>query len=282
MKRWACLVPILMLVWVVAASPQDPAPNIAKQPKMKISTSAELRKTLEVVIDLPDEFKQPVPFKLILKYVTDKVALTGGDFPIWVEPLTGDRDKDVTEDVVFFPPFVRRMSVDAVLRMCVSQLEQTVERPCVHLIRDGRIVITTVERNHPNRSLAQFAMVQYQATPIQRILDDLTDKYGVTIVVDSRSADVLTMPFSVRSNNDITVRGLLESIADSNDLRLVVDEHRVFLTSRASHLRRLRDRLEETELADKTRILVQGASPGNVPGAGGVGQSAPPTKLATP
>ena len=255
MKRWACLVPGLMLVWVVAASSQDPSGPKVSRPITKTPTTAELRKILEEVIELPDEFKQPVPFKLVLKYMVDKIAMKGGEFPFYIEVDTANGD--LFDENVYFPPFVGKMSADACLRHCASQLSrsQLVMSPCVHLVRDGRIVLTTLELIHPLHSLDQSVMVHYQAVPIQRIFDDMTDKFGVTIVVDSRSADVLTLPFTVKSNNDLSLRGLLESIADSNDLRLIVDEHRVFLTSRASHLRRLRDRLEEGELIEKTRFL---------------------------
>ena len=122
-------------------------------------------------------------------------------------------------------------------------------------MRDGFVLITECENAHAQVRLGESIKVRYQAAPIQRILDDMTDQFGITIVVDSGSANVLTLPFTVRSNNDLSLRGLLESIADSNDLRLIVDEHRVFLTSRASHLRRLRDRLEEAELGEKLRLL---------------------------
>ena len=252
MKRWACLVPMLILVWIVAsASSQDPPPAAPKADKApsRPPTSAEVRKTLDEIIEIPDEFKQPVPFRLVVKYITDKLAAKGLEFPIWIDGIS---DKDPFEETVVCPGFLRKMSVATVLRICLKQFPGP---PCAHYVLHGVIVIASSEIARRETGLNSQVDVLYRAAPIQRILDDMTDRFQVTIIVDSRCADVLNSPFSVRSGDDLTLRGLLESIADSHDLRLIVEEHRVFLTSRANHLRRLRDRVEEAELEKKLRLL---------------------------
>ena len=104
MKRWACLVTVPMLVWVVAASSQDPSGPKVSRPITKTPTTAELRKILEEVIELPDEFKQPVPFKLVLKYMVDKIAMKGGEFPFYIEVDTANGD--LFDENVYFPPLL--------------------------------------------------------------------------------------------------------------------------------------------------------------------------------
>ena len=57
--------------------------------------------------------------------------------------------------------------------------------------------------------------------------------------------------------------------ADSYDLKLIVDEHRVYLTTRENYLRQLRDRAEEEKIR-------------NVPGVGGVIMPEEPLLLPAP
>jgi hypothetical protein len=43
----------------------------------------------------------------------------------------------------------------------------------------------------------------------------------------------------------MSVRGILESIADTHDLKIIVDAHRVTVMPQTAYLKRLRDQAEE-------------------------------------
>ena len=42
-------------------------------------------KLLEETIEIPEEFKQPVPLRLVLKHFGDRLSSKGKEFPIWID-----------------------------------------------------------------------------------------------------------------------------------------------------------------------------------------------------
>ena len=58
---------------------------------------------------------------------------------------------------------------------------------------------------------------------------------------------------SLRAENDITARGILESWANMFDLKMLEDEDRVMLLPRVEYLKKLRAEAEEAKLANEIR-----------------------------
>lgn len=118
--------------------PDDPAGRAAANSTMKL---------LEDEIEIPEEFKQPVPFKLVLKLFGDKLAARGKDLPVWIDQNAFKEDAaeapELLESNVTFPPFLKRMQIATALRVALSQMPTN---NATYMIRRDYIEITTIDR----------------------------------------------------------------------------------------------------------------------------------------
>lgn len=118
--------------------PDDPAGRAA---------AASIQKLLEEEIDIPEEFKQPVPFRLVLGFFRDRLSARGKDLPVWIDQNAFKEDAaeapDLLEANITFPPFIRKMPIAIALRVALSQIPTN---NATYLIRRDYIEITTIDR----------------------------------------------------------------------------------------------------------------------------------------
>src|SRR6185369_12382742 len=99
--------------------------------------------------------------------------------------------------------------------------------------------------------LDQGIAIQFRDVPLRFAIEDLADRTGLTVMVDPRCGVGLSSSVTLQTQNDVSVRGILSSWADMFDLKLMINDHRVFLMPRAEYLKKLADQGEEVHLLKK-------------------------------
>src|SRR4051812_830670 len=82
----------LVLLAGAALSTQPDEPEVVQVKPLPPPTMASLRKSLEEPIDSPEEFKQPVPLRIVLKHYADLLSGKGQAFPIWINQAAFRRE----------------------------------------------------------------------------------------------------------------------------------------------------------------------------------------------
>lgn len=249
-----------------------PAPSVMVPAEKKPAppATAELRRVLGMTITIPAPRRLTV--KEVLDVLSEDIAARGQRLDIFVDHAAIKAQvpdlQNFFELEVNFPRESRHLTVQQALEQIASETSIGVD--VTYLLRQGRVEIVPVENTRIDYLLDRGAMIEFKDTPVSQALDELSDAAGLTIAVDPRcGSDVLSKPVSLRAGQDMSVRGVLECLADMNDLRLIIDEHRVFLTTEAQYLKRLRSRLEEAKLQHEVGPTV------TLPGAGSVGLGGP-------
>jgi tetratricopeptide (TPR) repeat protein len=106
-----------------------------------------LMKLLEENIDIPPEFKGiKIPFKTVLKYLTDVMQARGKDLEIGIDKQAfkdaNVEAADLLDQEIDFPAFMRRMPIAVLLRLTLSQ----VPGDATYIIRRNYLEITTSDR----------------------------------------------------------------------------------------------------------------------------------------
>jgi hypothetical protein len=242
------------VVWTQQPKPAEQEANERKKIRVP-ATPASLRRLLDMPIPIPEEFKQQVPLRLVFKYIEDQLGELGQTFPIWIDQNAFKEDAadagDLLDTNVTYPPFLRAPKLRTYLEIGLSQMPG---QNATYLVRGDYLEVTTNALANPAFRLDTPIAVDFRDEPIGRIIEQLSDMTGVSILLDDRLLDLTKKTTQLRSNGDISLRGALQTLADTYDLRLVVDEHRVFLTSQQHYLERLQARVAEAkahkELAD--------------------------------
>ena len=217
--------------------------------KLPLATSASLRHLLSERIEIPDEFRAgPVPLKFVLTHLVDRAALLKEPLPITFDRSAYkdlDADPCHTSDAsIEFPNHIRSMTFRQALELSVSQI------PCdsKYLIRDGLIVIVPGAAAKIDRLLNRTTTVEFRNKPLIAAFEELSDRIGVSIAVDPRCDDMNKKTVTLQTEQGMTARGVLESIADMNELKIVVTPHRVTVLPHAVYLKRLADQVQEAKL----------------------------------
>jgi hypothetical protein len=246
MKRPLTLASAVLVGCIVAMQ----VPRVSsgdKKEAQKQETSASLRRLMNEKFDIPDAFKAgPVPFKIVLKYLTDAANARGRELEIAVDQRAFDTSMNILLDEnVELPIFMRKLTVDQWLEITLSQLPGQAR----YRIRNGVVEITTAEKASVAQALKQNVVVDFQSRTPASALEELSDLTGLSIGIDPTCEEVvLKRIVSLRTNKDTTLRAVLETIADSCEFKLLVTDERVMVLPQAVYMKRLRDRLEETKV----------------------------------
>jgi hypothetical protein len=243
------------LAFLVFAQENPPQKSNGGKNTATASRSAAARKALAERIEVPEEFRkpgQPVPLRLALAYIDEKLANQNKTLPFAVEQATfkdgnnGD-PLDILESNVSLPPFFKSMTVQEMLEIMLKQAPI----PTTYLLRNGHIVILARDAANIHGLLDQGIAIQFRDVPLKFAIEDLADRTGLTVMVDPRCGAGLSTSVTLQTQNDVSVRGILTSWADMFDLKMMVNDHRVFLMPRAEYLKKLHDQLEESHLLQK-------------------------------
>ncbi|HWY85798.1 MAG TPA: DUF4974 domain-containing protein, partial [Gemmataceae bacterium] len=95
------------------------------------------------------------------------------------------------------------------------------------LLRNNVIEITTSERTLPEN---QFVDGNFEDVPLEEVLTELSDRTGVTIVIDTRAKDKARTPVSARFQHETNLATAVRLLADMAELKLVVVDRVLYVT----------------------------------------------------
>ena len=217
--------------------------------KLPAATSASLRRLLSEKVEIPAEFRTaPVPLKIVLQYLGEHAAQRNESLPFMIDKQAfKDAAPDAVDLLDFqieFPTFLRSMTYRQALELSMSQLPGD----ATYLIRDDLIVIVSGTAAKIDRLLDRKVAVEFRNKPLAAAIEELSDRSGVGIAVDPRCDDTNKKAVTFQTEQGMTVRGVLESIADMHDLKIVVTAHRVTVLPQSVYLKRLGDQVQEVKL----------------------------------
>jgi hypothetical protein len=206
---------------------------------------------LEEFIDMAPFQQVEMPLKEFLLVMMEKFAAKGKDLPILVDKDSfrkSDRDFDIYDVQVRFLSHPKRMRVVEALRIALSQSEQ----PASFLIRRGTVVITPKKEASAKELLNQTVVANFYGRPLNEALDELSALTGASIVLDGRLGDKAKKPITATLKNDVSLGAALRMLTDMADLKVVVLDSGIYVTSPAAAQAMLKD-LEKEQAPQKKR-----------------------------
>jgi hypothetical protein len=218
-----------------SAAPADPPSAIKTQRVITL-----LQRGIDVTA-VPEKLKFKDAIELISTRLT-KLNM-GKEVLIVIDINAFKRENDeVTLDSIFgeeveMPAIPKRLKVATLLRLALDKLPS---RNATNLIRGGVVEITTVQKASPAGLLKQKVAANFAGTPLKDAIQELSEMTGATVVLDQRAADKLKQSVTVTFHHDTTLGAALRMLADMNDLKLVVLEGGLYITTpqNAAALRR--------------------------------------------
>lgn len=232
---------------ILIFAPPTPAQDAEKETAR--TRSAAVRKSLAEPVEMPEEFKQPVPLKLVFQYLRDKLSGQGMELPIEIDYAAfkdeNPESPELLESNVVYPTFLRRVAVQDAVAIALKQFPAS---NATQRVVDGRLLITTVAAGKNNAMLDRGVAFGTGRIALRDAIDELGDRAGLTILIDARCGAEMIKIVNVQTQQGTTARGLLTAWADMYDLKLLADDHRVVLMPRTAYFSKLRDDIEEARL----------------------------------
>src|SRR5262249_38791600 len=133
------------------------------------------------------------------------------------------------------------MTVGMALRVALSQVPTG---NATYLLRRGVIEVTTLQAASPRRLLRQRITANFKQYPLHDVIESLSEMTGLNVVLDQRAKDKLKTPVTATFGNGITLEGALRLLADMTDLKLLITDEYVYVTTPAN-ARALREEAAE-------------------------------------
>jgi hypothetical protein len=245
MRRYAWTVAGVILVSGAAVAVRslgsEPAPEAAAAqadpPALREPAKdalAHLSDLLDLEIDMKD-FQQPMSLKEALGLLYEKLNADGKEFPIIVDTAAFKREDleapDVYETRVQFPPFPRKMTVGAALQWA---LKGVAGGNATFNVKGSGIEITTFKSACIENLLATRILANYENRRLADILRNLSVRTGVSILIDPRAVEQANRTVSAKFHGNASLAGALKTLTDMADLKAVVLDGVVYITTPAN------------------------------------------------
>ena len=132
--------------------------------------------------------------------------------------------------MVSFGPLPVKATAEKALRMALAQ----VEPEAAFLIRDGLVEITTASQASVAGVLQQRVLANFSKVPLADALQDLSYQTGASIVLDGRVGDKAKTPVTASFRNDVNLEAALRMLADMADLKMVILQSGLYVTTPAN------------------------------------------------
>ena len=165
------------------------------------------------------------------------------------------------ETKVKFPPYPSRMTVANALRITLGHLPS---KNGTYIVMPDHILITTYQCTGPEKKLQEKVRGVFEERPLHLALRELSESVGTSIIIDNRAKEKAKTTVSATFLNDIDLAGALRVLTEMADLKVIVLDGAIFVTT-AEHVATLRK-----EHAEK-RGMVPGNPTATSPVSGGVG-----------
>jgi hypothetical protein len=184
-------------------------------------------------------FQQPMSLTDALGLLFELLGQEGKDFPITVDTdafrEADFHGPDVYETQVRLPQPAGKTTVGHVLRSTVQQIPTK----ATFVVYPDRIEITTLQRTTPEYKLKQPITATFDKCKVAEALAELSAKTATTIVLDPRVGNKANTLVSATFLNDVKLAGALRTLAEMADLKVVVFQG-VLLVTTAAHAEGLR------------------------------------------
>src|SRR5205814_2011774 len=101
--------------------------------------------------------------------------------------------------------FLNKMPIAVALRVALSQMPG---QNATYLIRVDHIEVTTYKAARVDVRLDEGIVVDFRGSSAGRVIEELSERTGVSIGTHADLEEVLKKPFSLRSNGDMSLRGV--------------------------------------------------------------------------
>ena len=179
----------------------------------------------------------PVPsLKEVLSFIAENLEkLHGPDakLPIQIDAEAFKRENpdapDIYDTRVQFPPFPESMTVARALRIALDKVDT---KNATYVVLPDHILVTTYDCASAEAKLNERVRGVFKGQ-VAGVLRELSETLGTTIVVDSRVGEKAKTELSVTFLNDIPLAGALRTLTEIADLKVVVLDGAIFVTTPA-------------------------------------------------
>jgi hypothetical protein len=214
-----------------AAQPPRPRPGQGNQ--IPAEAPPPVTTMLEMTIDMKD-FQIEMSLKEFLGLVYEKLNATGMELPIVVDRAAftaqDPNAPDVYETRIKFQQLPRKMTISDALRIALKEVHGGHATFVVK--RDG-IEVTTAKAASLENTLQKRIAAGYKNRRLSEVLQDLADLTGATILIDKRAAADANRPITVTFRGDASLAGALRVLTEMVDLKIVVLEGILYVTTPA-------------------------------------------------
>lgn len=208
--------------------------EIAKRIARSHQTRADLLASLAEPIETKD-LATPMTLKDMLGLLYEKMAGSGIELPIVVDSNAFREEAadapDPLEAQVNLPTVPRTMSLEKALRHAVNQLPTN---NGAIVVREGYVEVTTQGAANPERLLKKKMLAQYNKRPLADILQELSDRAAVSIILDPHLGDRATQEITASFRQDTSVKEVLTILMRMTDLHAEILPDSVFVTTPAA------------------------------------------------
>lgn len=200
----------------ISAAPLDPRVASA------VGLSRKVREKLESNVTL-DGFEANTPLKEALGFISERYGI---QIMMELDPLKKERD---IEDPDAQPVRLNKV-VNVPLRMVVQTLLK--QASAQHVVDpDGVLWVVPASANVAERILKHPVCEAVQRKPLADALHDLSDRYGVSIVVDERRAGDKARAVVTADLQDVTLTEAVRILADLAELKAVAVGRSLIVTT---------------------------------------------------
>jgi hypothetical protein len=210
---WAALVGSLLIG----------GPAVA-QGKKKIDLHELLAREIET-----KNFNTPMSLQDFVRLFYDIQSSAGLEFPIVIDAASFQMEgvAEVFNAQVALSSNPRTMPASKALQMAVDQLPGG----GAFILRNGAVEIVHRHAATLKVMLWQKVLLKLDEAPLADALARIAEQSGVSIVVDPRAKDKRQTPISADFRGDATVESALRMVANMADLKIVLMDRGVFVTT---------------------------------------------------
>jgi hypothetical protein len=263
MKRYAsCLFMVLALSGFVEAQAPKAEPEA-------IRSTRELLRLMESEIETRD-FRNEIKLSELTEVINDRLKAAGKpeiQFHWDHRAFQEFNDVQPGELLVKMERLPARLSIRQLLKRAVASIEVPTEM----LVRGGQVDVLPQEHTGKQYLLNRRVDAEYDNQPLSRVLEDLADQAGLTVVLDPRAKDKAKTAMTVRFRGDVAVQDAIRMVSEMADLKLVHFASGLYVTT-PDHAAKLQKELRE---------IYDAASSATSPVLG-LGAAPPPSPLVPP
>ena len=206
---------------------------------------------LDEPFDLGPLQQADMNLKEFLGLFMEMYAAKGRDLPIIADNEAFKKrygEFYIYDTILKFPSHPKRMPAIEMLRLVLTRSE----KPATFLIRGGMVVIVPKSDASAKELLKLTVAANFDGKPLTEALDELSAMTGASIVLDGRLDDKAKKPITATLKNDVSLGAALRVLTDIADLKVVVLDSGIYVTSPASAQAMLKE-LEQQRVPEKQR-----------------------------